>query len=179
MTTINPVSKSTASQGALPLLEAVEKKLGMIPNLFAVMAHSPDTLQSYLGLSENLEKGQLSAIQRESIALAVAQVNSCHYCLSAHTAISKMHGMSPDSINLARKSEASNVTDSAILKFATKVTQQRGHVAQEDVNNLLELGVSNQVILEVIAHVALNTLTNYVNNVAKTEIDFPVVEETV
>jgi len=80
-----PAPISDAPEKSRPLLDAVQKQLGVVPNLFRLVATSPQALEGYLGLSGALAKGALPAATRERIALAVAEVNGCDYCLSAHT----------------------------------------------------------------------------------------------
>jgi uncharacterized peroxidase-related enzyme len=171
-----PASIETSPAASQPLLQAVEKQLGIVPNLFRLVGNSPAALEGYLGLFGGLGKGELEPATRERIALAVAEVNGCDYCLSAHTYLGK---------NLAKLSEAEiaanrdgSSTDSkadAAVRFAVKVTKARGHVSEADVQAVRKAGYSEAQVIEIVLHVALNTLTNYVNEVAKTEIDFPVV----
>jgi len=171
-----PASIEASPTAAQPLLHAVEKQLGVVPNLFRVVGNSPAALEGYLGLNGALGKGELEAATRERIALAVAEVNACDYCLSAHTYLGK---------NLAKLSEAEIAanrdgmsTDSkadAAVRFAVKLVKARGHVSDADVQAVKKAGYNDAQVIEIVLHVALNTLTNYVNEVAKTEIDFPVV----
>jgi uncharacterized peroxidase-related enzyme len=171
-----PVTVEAAPAAARPLLEAVRKMLGVVPNLFRLVANSPAALEGYLGLSAALAKGELPAATHERIALAVAQVNGCSYCLSAHTYLA---------VNVAKLDEAEIISNrhgaskdaraAAAVRFAVSVVQQRGHVADDDVRAVRAAGYTDAQIIEIVQHVALNTWTNYINEVAKTEIDFPVV----
>jgi uncharacterized peroxidase-related enzyme len=171
-----PASIEASPAAAQPLLAAVKQQLGVVPNLFRLVGNSPAALEGYLGLNGALGKGELEPATRERIALAVAEVNGCDYCLSAHTYLGK---------NLAKLSEAEIVanrdgssTDSkadAAVRFAVKLVKARGHVSDADVQAVKKAGYNDAQLIEIVLHVALNTLTNYVNEVAKTEIDFPVV----
>ena len=146
------------------------------PNLFRVLANSPAALEGYLGLNGALAKGQLDARTRERIAIAVAELNGCSYCLSAHTYLGKNVAKLDDAEITANRSGASNdIKADAALRFATKVVTARGHVDDTDVAAVKAAGFDEAQIIEIVLHVALNTLTNYVNEVAKTEIDFPLV----
>lgn len=172
-----PATIEDAPAQSQSLLEAVKKQLGVVPNLFRLVANSPAALQGYLGLSGALAKGTLPAATRERIALAVAEVNGCDYCLSAHTYIGKNLAKLDDAEITANRNGASNdpVADAAV-RFAVKVAQARGHVSDEDVRAVKLAGYDDAQVIEIVQHVALNTWTNYINEVAKTEIDFPVVE---
>ena len=84
-----PASIETAPEKSQPLLEAVKKQLGIVPNMFRAISNSPAALEGYLGLNSALAKGALEAPTRERIALAIAEFNVCDYCLSAHTYLGK------------------------------------------------------------------------------------------
>jgi uncharacterized peroxidase-related enzyme len=177
MSRINtPASIEAAPAAAKPLLEAVKKQVGSVPNLFRVVANSPAALEGYLGLNGALSKGQLDAKTRERIAIAVAETNGCGYCLSAHTFIGKNVAKLDDAEITANRSGASNdLKANAAVRFAAKVVNARGHVSDADIAAVKAAGFDDAQVVEIVLHVALNTLTNYVNEVAKTEIDFPVV----
>ena len=177
MSRINtPASIDTAPAAAKPLLEAVKKQMGSVPNLFRVVANSPAALEGYLGLNGALSKGSLDAKTRERIALAVAEINGCGYCLSAHTYLGKNVAKLDDAEITANRSGASNdLKADAAVRFAVKVVNARGHVSDADIAAAKTAGFDDGQIIEIVLHVALNTLTNYVNEVAGTEIDFPVV----
>jgi uncharacterized peroxidase-related enzyme len=177
MSRINtPASIDTAPAAAKPLLEAVKKQMGSVPNLFRVVANSPAALEGYLGLNGALSKGSLDAKTRERIALAVAEINGCGYCLSAHTYLGKNVAKLDDAEMTANRSGASNdLKADAAVRFAVKVVNARGHVSDADIAAAKTAGFDDGQIIEIVLHVALNTLTNYVNEVAGTEIDFPVV----
>lgn len=177
MTRINTIpSIDAAPAAAQPFLEAAKKQMGSVPNVFRVIANSPAALEGFLGLSGALGKGSLDAKTRERIAIAVAEINGCGYCLSAHTYLGKNVAKLDDAEITANRSGASNDTKAdAAVRFAAKIVHERGHVSDADVSAVKLAGYSDSDIVEIIAHVALNTLTNYVNEVAKTDIDFPVV----
>src|SRR4051794_32258484 len=84
-----PATVADAPVAAQPMLEAVKKQLGVVPNLFRMVSTSPAALEGYLGLSSALSKGKLPAPTRERIALAVAEINGCNYCLSAHSYLAR------------------------------------------------------------------------------------------
>jgi uncharacterized peroxidase-related enzyme len=154
----------------------VKKQLGVAPNVFRVTSNSPAALEGYVGLLGALEKGKLPAPTRERIALAVAEANGCDYCLSAHTYLGKNLAHLDDAEMTANRSGASNdpMADAA-LRFAVKLVRARGHVTDDDVRAVHDAGYDDAQVVEIVQHVALNTWTNYLNLVADTEIDFPVV----
>jgi uncharacterized peroxidase-related enzyme len=169
-----PATIDAAPSASHPLLEAVKKQLGVVPNLFRLVSNSPAALEGYLALSGALNKGKLPAQTRERIALAVAEINGCGYCLSAHTYLGKNLSKLEDAEIAANRSGASTDPKAdAAVRFAAKVVRERGHVGEDDVRAVKEAGYDDGQVIEIVLHVALNTWTNYVNEVAKTEIDFP------
>ena len=177
MSRINtPATIEAAPLKSQPLLDAVKKQLGIVPNLFRMVANSPAALEGYLGLSGALAKGELPAATRERIALAVAEVNGCDYCLSAHTYIGKNLAKLDDGEMTANRSGASNDPKAdAAVRFAVKVVRERGRVSDADVQAVKSAGYDDAQVIEIVQHVALNTWTNYINLVAETDIDFPVI----
>jgi uncharacterized peroxidase-related enzyme len=171
-----PATIETAPAASQPLLQAVKKQLGSAPNLFRVVANSPAALEGYVSLSGALGKGALPAATRERIALAVAEVNGCAYCLSAHTYLGKHFAKLDDAEMTANRHGSSNDPKAAAaVHFAVRVTQLRGHVSDDDLQAVRAAGYTDAQIIEIVQHVALNTWTNYINEVARTDIDFPVV----
>jgi uncharacterized peroxidase-related enzyme len=176
MPRISPIDTASADAAVKATLSAVKTKIGMVPNLFSTFAQSPTVLNGYLALSDALSKGALTAMQRAIIALAVAQANACHYCLSAHTLMGKGAGLSSEGIRLAREGKAETAIDAALAAFAGRVVDTRGRVTDADIAAARVAGLDDARIIEVIANVAINVLTNYTNNVALTDIDFPKVD---
>ena len=178
MSRINtPANIEAAPAASHSLLHFVQKMLGSVPNLFRVVSNSPAALEGYLGMSGALGKGTLPAPTRERIALAVAEVNGCNYCLSAHTYLGKNLAKLDDAEITANRNGSSNdIKAAAAVKFAVKVAKERGHVSDADVKAVKDAGYDDAQVIEIVQHVALNTWTNYINEVAKTEIDFPVIK---
>ena len=171
-----PASIEASPDASQPLLQAVKKQLGVVPNLFRVVGNSPAALEGYLGLNGALGKGKLDGKTRERIALAVAEINGCGYCLAAHSYLAKNLAKLDDAEIAANRGGASNDPKAdAAVAFAAKIVRERGHVATADLEAVRAAGYGDAEIIEIVLHVALNTLTNYVNEVAGTDIDFPVV----
>lgn len=168
-------TKDDAPAASRPLLGAVEKQLGSVPNLFRLVALSPAALEGYLGLNGALSKA-LDAKTRERIALAVAETNGCDYCLSAHTYLGlNLAKLTAEDVALARKGGSADAKAAAAVAFAKKAAETRGKVSDADLAAVRAAGYSDAEIIEIVGHVALNFLTNLVNNVARTDIDFPAV----
>ena len=161
-----------------PLLDAVKKQLGVVPNLMSVLGNSPAALGGYLALSGTLAKGALGARTGERIALAVAEINACDYCLAAHTYLGKNVARLDDGEIAANRNGGSNDPKAdAAVRFTAAIARARGHVSDAAVRAVKAAGYDDAEVMEIVVHVALNTLTNYVNEVAQTEIDFPAVNQ--
>jgi uncharacterized peroxidase-related enzyme len=171
-----PATIEAAPIAARPLLEAVKNQLGVVPNMFRLIANSPAALEGYLGLSGALNKGALPAATRERLALAVAEVNGCNYCLSAHTYLGKHLARLDDAEMCANRNGTSHDPKAdAAVRFAAKLVRDRGHVSEADVKALKTAGYDDGQMIEIVLHAALNTWTNFINVVGDTDIDFPVV----
>jgi len=171
-----PATIAETPAASQPLLEAVVKQLGTAPNLFRLVATSPQALEGYLALSGALAKGALPAQTRERIALAIAEINGCDYCLSAHSYLGKNLAKLDDAEIAANRSGASNDPKAdAAVRFAASIARSRGHIGNADFSAVKLAGYTDAQIVEIVQHVALNTWTNTFNNVFQTDIDFPVV----
>lgn len=176
MTRLTALNPEEATGKTKDLFNAVQAKLGVVPNMMRTMGNSPAVLEGYLNLSGALSHGKLSVKTGELIALAVSESNSCDYCLAAHTYIGeKLVKAAPAVLKAARTGNSNDLKTEAILQLAKTLISKNGLVNDEDVNKAKNIGVTDAEIAETIAHVALNVLTNYFNNVANTEIDFPAV----
>jgi uncharacterized peroxidase-related enzyme len=168
-------AREAAPAASQPLLDAVEKSLGVVPNLFRLVGQSPASLEGLLGLNGALAKA-LDAKTRERIALAVAQINGCDYCLSAHSYLgANLAKLDEAEMAANRRGRSNDAKADAAVVFARKVTEARGRVGDADIAAIKLAGYSEAQIIEIVALVAVNVLTNYINNVADTDIDFPVV----
>jgi len=165
----------TAPDASKPLLAAVQQQLGTVPNMFRLMAISPAALEGFLGLLGPLGK-TLDVKTRERIAIAVAQVNGCDYCLSAHSYLGANFAKL-DEAELARNraGRSNDPKADVAVRFAAKVAHTGGEVSDADISEVKLAGFSESDIVDIVFTVALNVLTNFLNKTVKTDIDFPVV----
>lgn len=173
MERIKAVNPEEATGKGKELLAGVQKKLGMTPNMMRTMAQSPAVLEGYLNLSSALGGGSLPAKLREQIALVVGEANGCEYCLSAHSAIGRMVGLSEEEILDSRRGESSEGKSGVALRFARELVLARGRVSDNNLEQVRRAGFTEGEITELLANVALNLFTNYFNHLAETRIDFP------
>lgn len=176
MSRIAAIDPAHATAAVKPMLDAVNANFGVTPNLFRVAAQSPAALEGLLGLNGALVKGALDARTRGAIALAVSEANASNYCLSAHSALGVGAGLSDQEMSAARSGRSNDPKTAAILRFAHALVQNRGQTSDGDLAQLRQAGVNEGEVVEVVANVVLHIFTNYLNSVAGTEIDFPVVQ---
>jgi uncharacterized peroxidase-related enzyme len=165
-----PTDAPAASQ---PLLAQIQAAFGATPNMFRAVSNSPVALASMWGSFGTLGAGVLPAKLGEQVAVAIADRNRCHYCLAAHTALGRKAGASAGEMAEAQSGRSADPRTAAALAFALKVVEHRADVGDGDVAALREAGFSDEAIVELLAHVALNLFTNYVNIALDVPLDFP------
>jgi uncharacterized peroxidase-related enzyme len=173
MSHLSPLPLDAATGDTAQRLDAVRRKLGVVPNMFRVWARSPVALEAYLALSEVAGHGRLDARQRERIALTVGEANGCDYCVAAHGAVGAKVGLSPAQVAAARDARAEDPRDAALLALAQRIVETRGRVPHAELDAFKAAGHDDAALLEVLVNVVLNIYTNYTNHLAGTEIDFP------
>lgn len=167
------LTAADAPAASQPLLAQIQGAFGATPNMFRAVANSPAALASLWGSFGALGGGVLSARLGEQIAVAVADRNACHYCLAAHTMLGKKAGATADEMSEAQAGRSADPQTAAALAFALKVVENRANVSEADVAALRAAGFSDEAIVEILAHVALNLFTNYVNVALDVPVDFP------
>ena len=176
MSRINVVNRDVANAEQAQLLDAIETQLGMVPNFLKVFANSPAALKAFLGLHGISSQGSLEPPTRERIALALAQQNACDYCVSAHTAIGRKAGLSHAEIEANRAGTSEDSKAAAAVKFAKALAEHSGEVTTGEILAVRNAGYGDAEIVEIIAHVGLNILSNIIGKASRVEIDFPKVE---
>ena len=176
MPRITVPTRDEAPAESQPILDTVGKQLGFIPNLHRLMSLSPAALTGLVGLQGPLSK-TLDLRTRDAISLVVSEANACSYCLAAHSyRASHFAHVSPDEIALNRQGRSSDPKREAAASFARNLIETRGKVPDSDLASVRQAGFTDGQIIEIIALSAQFLMTNFMNNVADTEIDFPAVE---
>nr|WP_315472454.1 peroxidase-related enzyme [uncultured Undibacterium sp.] len=173
MSRIQLIDSSNTTSNRQALLEQVHKAFGATPNMFKAVANSPAALKSMWGSFGALGSGVLGAKLGEQIAVAIADKNRCEYCLAAHTVLGKGAGATGEEMSAAQAGQSADPKTAAALTFALKVVSNRAQVSNEDVAQLRSAGFDDEHIVEILAHVALNIFTNYVNVAFDVPLDFP------
>lgn len=162
----------TAPAAAMETLAAVNKGLGFVPNLYAVMAEAPALLKAYTTVSRIFDETSFSATERQVVLLTVSYVNDCRYCISAHTVIAGMQKVPADVVQAIRNDKP--IADrklEALRRFTAAVVSTRGWPSDADTAALLGAGYGKLQALEVVLGVGMKTLSNYTNHVAATPLD--------
>jgi uncharacterized peroxidase-related enzyme len=176
MSRINIVTAESADTEQKALLNAIDSKLGMVPNFLKILANSPAALRAFLGLHGIAGEGTLDPQTRERIALGLAQQNACEYCLSAHTAIGRKAGLNTAEIEANRSGSSQDAKAAVAVKFARSLVEHMGEVTSAEIGEVRAAGYSDADIVEIITHAGMNVLTNLIGKASRVEIDFPKVE---
>ncbi len=171
-------SIEAAPEASQPILQAIAKGAGRLPNIFAVIGNSPAALKAATDFDKTLSSGQIDRATRERIALTVGELNHCTYCVSAHSFIGRnLAKLDNAEIDAARQGRSADAKANAAVRFAASLVQKRGGVASDEVASVLAAGWSEAAVVEIIALVGYNTFTNYLNEALGTEVDFPLARE--
>lgn len=176
MARIAVIDPKSATGEAKVLLDTVQASLGAVPNFVRVLANSSAALNAFLGLHHIAGAGLLDPKTRERIALAVAEQNACQYCVSAHTAIGRKAGLDNQEMLANRTGRSSDAKAEAALSFARALLEHSGEVSKAEFDAVRAAGHSDGEIVEIITHVAMNILTNFLGKSTQIEIDFPRIE---
>ncbi|MBY6263695.1 carboxymuconolactone decarboxylase [Azospirillum sp. 412522] len=173
MAYVNLVDPASSSAAVKPTLDRIKGAFGVVPNMFKAVANSPAALASMWGAFGALSQGKLGAKLGEQIAVAIADRNNCGYCLAAHTLLGQKAGVSGAEMAEAQRGRSSDPRTAAALAFAVKLVENRAAIDAADVEALRAVGYDDEAIVEILAHVALNLYTNYVNVAFDVPVDFP------
>jgi uncharacterized peroxidase-related enzyme len=168
-----PQSIDDAPEASRPALTAVSRQLGFTPNSFKLLSLSPAALSGVVALQGALGR-TTDARTRDVVALAVSQANGCRYCLSAHSyTAAQFNHATAEEIALARQGRSDDPKRQAAGTFARRVVEERGKITEADLDAIRDAGYTDKQIVELVALAAQYLLTNFMNNVADTDIDFP------
>lgn len=176
MARINLVTAESANPEQKALYDAIQEKLGMVPNFLKAFANSTTALKAFLGLHIIANEGSLDSQTRERIALALAQQNGCEYCLSAHTAIGRKAGLDGAEIEVNRSGSSQDEKAAVAVRFARSLVTHMGEVTTDELQEMRNSGYSDSDIVEVITHVGMNILTNLLGKAGRIDIDFPKID---
>lgn len=170
---VNVPTRAEVDGQAQAVFDQLEKGLGRVPNLFALIGHSGNALASFMTFSGAQAKGAFNAKEREAIYLAVSQANGCDYCLAAHTAIGKLSGFTEEDTLKLRAGTIENEKLRVLTQLATAIVANAGKADPALVDAFYGLGYSHAALIDLVALVADKTFTNYVARLTNVPVDFP------
>ena len=176
MSTFKVPAKEQVSLESQAIFDRIQKSVGKVPNLYAVIGYSSNALQAFLSFEDQLSKGIFTPLEREAVFIVVSEVNQCLYCLSAHTFIAEKKGLSNEEILNIRSGSASDAKLDVIIKLAKSVAERKGKADPDTLQRFLDAGFDNAAVLELVGLVVTKLFTNYVFALTEVPIDFPVVE---
>ena len=176
MQRLNSVSPQVATGRTKELLETVQQAFGMVPNTARVMANSPAVLESFLAFSGAMGGVGIGTKLHNQLKLTTSETNSCSYCTSILSAVAPSAGLTADDILAGRTGQSEDLHTKAALAFANDVLETRGKVSNQQLTAVRNAGFGDSEIVEIVASVVLGCFTNFLNNVADTDLDIPKAE---
>jgi len=174
MEILQPIEVNEATGEAKALFDGIQQRLPRVPNMLALLAHSPKVLGTYLDLTEAFNS-QLSERLRDLISITVAQITGGDYILSFAHVLAKREGISDEQMNAARRGESSDGKTAAALQFAAKAARKHGRVSEGDLAAVREAGYTDAELVAIVAYISFSVFRVYFNLMSRTAIDFPVV----
>jgi alkylhydroperoxidase family enzyme len=173
---LRPIQNNGANSELKRSLKNSGLELDETPLFLQIMANSPASLRAFVQADAALVRGQLTPRQRQQIALAVAEINGASYRGSAQVDTGQSLGLNDHESQPARNAPAADPQIETMLSFTRAVVLQRGDISDEDFQALGRAGFTDAHMIEILANIALNIFSNYVNSVARTEADFALLQ---
>ena len=147
----------------------LQEKSGFVPNVFLALANRPDEFRAFFAYHDALmeKEGGLTKGEREMIVVATSAHNQCIYCVVAHGAILRIREKNPQLADqIATNYRKADITprQKAMLDFALKVSKSSHEINNADIDDMRELGFSNDDIWDIGAISALFALSNRMAN---------------
>lgn len=163
----------TAPEASRPLLDGLQRELGMIPNLAASMAESPELLRGFLDIREVFYGGTFDAGEIQVLALTNAYENGCRYCMALHSRLAANAGVEKPVIAALRRGQTprDDARLAALSDFSRALVRKRGHVSEADVDAFAAAGFTKAQALEVVLGVAVSVLPNFAHQLTDGPID--------
>ena len=173
MKILNQLNHEERSSESNEILDQVKKKIGMIPNLYQHIAHSPNVLKGIIDFGNALNNGELNKREVQAIDLVISEENECQYCLAAHTAVAKMLGFTEEDTIKLRKATIDDPKLRALTQLAKEILNRKGFPSEKLINNFFSAGYSKAALVELIGHISNMIFNNYIDHLSEPEIDFP------
>lgn len=175
MPRLNAITPAQATGHTAEVYSAIKKSLGKVPNLYQGIGVNSNVLQTVLSIGPSLKL--LNGTEQETIALAVAQLNNCDYCLAAHTLLGGMNGLKKEETIRIRQGKSEDSKRQVLVQLVIEIVREKGHVSDNTLNEFRSVGYTDAHVPEVLLSVVQNIYTNYFNHINRTEVDFPAAEK--
>jgi uncharacterized peroxidase-related enzyme len=163
----------SAPEASRPVLESVQKAYGFVPHLLGVLAASPVALETYFTVSGLFGRSDFDATEQHVILQTVNAVNACHYCLPVHARIAQGNGVDvalDTAVRDLRPIEGEPRLE-ALRAMTEALVRTGGHPDQATIGSFLAAGYGEAQLLEILVGIALKTVSNYANHLARTPVD--------
>jgi uncharacterized peroxidase-related enzyme len=165
-------TEQTVPVPALSAFATAVAKFGFVPNLVGMLAESPAAAAGYLAIGEQFDNSSFTPAERQVVLLAVSYENGCDYCMAAHTVVAGMSRLPAAVIEALRTgAPLPDPRLERLARFTRAVVRERGHLPESELDAFLAAGFTRAQVLEVILGVAMKTLSNYANHIARTPLD--------
>ena len=164
----------SAPERSKPALRQLQSAFGIIPNIAGVMATSPVLINSLVGLFGNVHGGSFTEAQVQVVLLTDAVTNACTWAVAFHTALALKEGIDPADVQAIRDGRLPKDGKFAALSALAKtMIEKRGRLDHQDIERFLAAGFGKDHLLEVIAAVAVSTITNYTGSITNPPLEAP------
>lgn len=163
----------TAPEASRPFVERALAGNGFLPNLIAILANSPQALETYVTVGQINARAQLTLAEREVVQIVAARIHGCDFCVAGHTAVALKKAQLPtDTVRALQRGELTGDAKlDAVAAFAQAVIGRRGAVADDDLAAFRNAGYGDQQALEVVLGISLATLCNFANSLAQSPVN--------
>lgn len=152
------------------LFDRLASFIGKVPNLYAGFAWSDNALKTYMTLQQS--KHSLTARQREVVHLVVSGVNSCAYCIAAHTAIARMNDFSDTEIEEIKTGTAGfDPRLDTLAKLVKSIVENRGHAEESLLDAFYAASYTTENLVDIVILIGDMIMSNYLQALINVPID--------
>ncbi|MBA3301730.1 MAG: carboxymuconolactone decarboxylase family protein [Thermoleophilaceae bacterium] len=161
----------TAPEGSVPVLKGALAGGGQLSNFLGVLAGSPASLRAYARFRSELRGGELPLASQQRVALAVAEHQGSDYASVQLARSARQAGLGVDEIALAREWDSRDANEAALMRYVRALVESEEAPKPHVIEEAREAGWSDEQLLEVVAHVALDTFTNLITRAGDVPLD--------
>jgi len=172
MTPIIIPTKEQAPKESRKYFDYFNVKLGMMPNLYAIMAYFEPGLSSYLQLQRR--ERVLSRQEYEIVSLVVSAMHKAEYCLETHAMIARLNGLDDDQIREIRSGTAGfDPKLNVLAKLAHSIVLNKTRGDEKILEEFFAAGYTLPHLFDVVMAIADNVISNIISNMMHVPADNP------